>query len=70
MYMWKKIEEKPYKPYKEYDDIVYGEEETPKVVEEELTETQQSINSEDTSLSSLEQIQRKVSEFEKTLRKR
>lgn len=64
-------EEKVYKPYKEYDDIVYNDYQTPKITDEpKQVEEQEVYEEKDVPLSSLEQIQRKVSEFEKTLREK
>ncbi|MCK9470560.1 MAG: hypothetical protein WC006_04945 [Bacilli bacterium] len=61
-------EEKVYKPYKEYDDQVYGDYTEPEVYENKsMTEP---IQVDDTPISTFEQIQRKVSEFEKSLREK
>lgn len=60
---------KTFKPYKEYDDQVYGFSEE-KVIEREPIKEEIEVVKDNTPISTFEQVQRKVSEFEKTLREK
>jgi len=62
-------EEKEYKPYKEYDDHVYDDYQEQSIInlEPQIEETKEDTISQ---MTTFEQIQRKVSEFEKTLREK
>lgn len=59
-----------YKPYKEYDDQVYGFNEEKIIEREPIKEEKKEEVRDNTPISTFEQVQRKVSEFEKTLREK
>lgn len=59
-----------YKPYKEYDDQVYGFDEEKIIEREPIKEEKKEEVRDNTPISTFEQVQRKVSEFEKTLREK